>query len=502
MFNNVPERVCLVIPPSLFLLDERVFMSLGILRIAAVLEKAGIIVEMLDLSGISNFVEVAIEHANQSKSTIFGFTATTPQIPAVTDIISAMCKVRSDVHTIVGGPHVTLVNAAYKRELKLGIDGRATIAMNGLKRMFDTILAGDGEEAIFLACQSDAPKIVDADDVKSSFFLDNARLNALPFPARHLVDIESYHYTIENVPATSLIAQLGCPFNCGFCGGRESPMLRRIRTRTSENIVEEMVQIYKTTGHRGFMFYDDELNVNKKIVELMELIAKTQRDLNTTWCLRGFVKSELFTDEQAEAMYDAGFRWILTGFESGSPRILKNINKKATRKQNTTCVEIARRHNLKVKALMSIGHPGESKETVQDTENWLLEVKPDDFDVTIITCYPGTPYYDQAVPHDKKRGVWTYTFPKTGDKLHQIEVDYTTTTDYYKGKPDGGYKSYVFTDFLSSEELVLLRDGVEHNVRDKLSIPFNVGVPAVQYEHSMGQSGVNITSNILRMTKS
>ena len=61
-------------------------------------------------------------------------------------------------------------------------------------------------------------------------------------------------------------------------------------------------------------------------------------------------------------MSEAGFRWILTGFESGSPRILRNINKRATMQENTRCVEIARRHNLKVKALMSIGHPGESRE--------------------------------------------------------------------------------------------------------------------------------------------
>lgn len=497
---NIPERVCLIIPPSIFLLDERVFMSLGVLRVAAVLEQVGTKVEVLDLSGISNFKDVTKEHAFHSKAEIFGFTATTPQLPAVAEIVEVIKKTRPHAKTILGGPHVTLVNAAYKREVSQGIVGRAVFAMQKLEATFDTLLAGDGEEAIFLACNPNAPKLVDADNVKSSLFLDSVRLNALPFPARHLVDIESYHYTIEGVSALSLIAQLGCPFNCGFCGGRESPMLRRIRTRTSENIVEEMVHLYKTTGRRGFMFYDDELNVNKKVVELMELITKTQRDLNTTWRLRGFVKSELFTEEQAKAMYEAGFRWILTGFESGSPRILKNINKIATREENTRCVEIAHKYNLKVKALMSIGHPGETSETVRDTERWLLEVKPSDFDVTIITCYPGTPYYDRAVPDPEKQGIWTYVCPKTNDRLHQVEIDYMTTSDYYKGKPDGGYQSYVFTDFLSSEELVVLRDSVERNVREILNIPFNPGAVAMQYEHSMGQMG-GLPSNILRMTQ-
>lgn len=233
----------------------------------------------------------------------------------------------------------------------------------------------------------------------------------------------------------------------------------------------------------------------------MNLIAKTQRGMGTTWRLRGFVKSELFTDAQAESMYRAGFRWILTGFESGSPRILQSINKKATREENTRCVEIARRHGLKVKALMSVGHPGESLETIKDTEEWLLEVKPDDFDVTIITCYPGTPYYDRAVPDKARSGVWIYTCPRSRDRLYQIELDYTETTDYYKGKPDGGYKSYVFTDFLTPEELVSERDRVERSVRDKLNIPFSQGSEAIRYEHSMGQSGAGIPLNILRMSK-
>ncbi len=183
-------------------------------------------------------------------------------------------------------------------------------------------------------------------------------------------------------------------------------------------------------------------------------------------------------------MFRAGFRWILTGFESGSPRILENIQKRATRQDNTRCVEIARRSGLKVKALMSIGHPGESPETIEETKNWLLENKPDDFDVTIITPYPGSPYYDEA---KEENGAWVYAYSQTGDRLYAKEVDYLKTSDYYKGDPDGGYVSYVWTDYLSSEDLVKSRDGLEKEVRERLHIPFNLSSPALRFEHSMGQ---------------
>jgi anaerobic magnesium-protoporphyrin IX monomethyl ester cyclase len=83
--------------------------------------------------------------------------------------------------------------------------------------------------------------------------------------------------------------------------------------------------------------------------------------------------------------------------------------------------------------------------------------------------------------------VWTYTHPKTGDRLHAREVDYTVCADYYKGDPNGGYRSFVYTDHLSAERLVELRDMVERDVRRTLNIPFNPGAPALRYEHSMGQ---------------
>ncbi len=489
-------RICLITPPSIFLLDERVFMTLGILRVAAALEDAGHEVEMLDLSGIENGEEVIRLHAKTSAAEIYGLTATTPQMPAAFRLTQALRTAKPDARIILGGPHITLISAAYKGELARKAPGRAAKAMEKMLKTYDVLVPGDGEEAIFEALKRDAPKIVDGDDPKSPLFLTNQKLNELPFPARHLVDANSYHYSIDGVPAMSLIAQLGCPFACGFCGGRESPMLRRVRTRSTENVVKEIAHLHDTYGTKGFMLYDDELNVNPKMVELMNAIASEQRRRGVEWRLRGFIKSQLFTDEQADAMYRAGFRWILTGFESGSPRILQNINKRATRDENTRCLAIAKRHGLKVKALMSIGHPGESEKTVLETRDWLLESKPDDFDVTIITTYPGTPYYDRAVRHQTLQNVWVYTYPETGDRLYGYEVDYTMVSDYYKGDPEGGYRAYVYTDHLSATKLVALRDQVERDVRQALGIPFNAGRPAQRFEHSMGQ----LPPNILRAT--
>ena len=490
------NKICLITPPSPFLLDERVFMHIGILKVASSLEAQGNKVEFLDLSGIDNYISVIEDYCKKTKIKIFGLTASTPQVPFAVLIANKIREVTPDAKIILGGPHVTLMNTASKREVKNGLEksDRATTDIEKLKTIFDVLVCGDGEYTIFEALEIDNG-IVDADDRKSKYFLSNDQFSDLPLPARHLVDVDTYKYSIEGKKSTSLIAQLGCPFKCSFCSGRNSPFLRKIRQRSSDSIVEEMKHLYHEYGFTGFMFYDDELNVNKNLIELLNKITDLQSDLGEEFRLRGFVKAELFNDAQAEAMYRAGFRWLLTGFESGDERILRNIKKMASRDDNTRAVETAKRHNLKVKALMSIGHAGESIETIENTKNWLLEVEPEEFDCTIITTYPGSPYFDDAVKLDD---VYVYTSDLTGDKLYQSSIDYLSELDYYKGDPEGGYVSYVWTDHISPKDLVTARDSLENEVREKLGIKFNPARPGVKYEHSMGMGNLSIPDFILR----
>ena len=490
---NMKDKISLITPPSPFLLDERVFLHLGILKVASSLEAAGYDVEFMDLSGVKNYIDVINNYCKNNTAT-FGLTASTPQVPYAVEICRAIKNSNPANKVILGGPHCTLMHTAAKREQKkgLGFSDRATADVESLLNIFDVLVCGDGEYAIFEAMKIDSG-VVDADDSKSELFLSKEQFSELPMPARHLVDLDTYKYSIDGFNATSLIAQLGCPFHCTFCSGRNSPFLRKIRQRSSESVLQEIEFLHKEYGFTGFMFYDDELNVNRKMVEMMNMIADYQEANDVEFRLRGFVKAELFNDDQAKAMVNAGFKWLLTGFESGDERILHNIKKRATREDNTRCIEIAKRHGLKVKALMSIGHAGESAQSVENTKQWLKETEPEEFDCTIITTYPGSPYFDDAV---KEGQHYVYSDPKNGDKLYQASLNYLTQLDFYKGDPEDGYISYVWTEHLSADELVVLRGDLEDEVRKKLDIPFNPSRPGLTYEHSMGQS--DIPSSILR----
>jgi radical SAM superfamily enzyme YgiQ (UPF0313 family) len=251
------------------------------------------------------------------------------------------------------------------------------------------------------------------------------------------------------------------------------------------------VHLHKEYGVNGFMLYDDELNLNNaRMMNLMWCLATAQKELGQDFRFRGFVRSNLFTDEQAQAMYWAGFRWIIVGFESGSPRMLQNMEKQATVEDNTRCMEIAKRNGLKVKAAMSIGHPGETRDTVEMTKEWLLKTQPESIDVSIITPYPGSVYYGQAIPFDLPKGIWVYTSKRYKDRLYMYDVDYTCTDVYYKGVP-GEYKSYVFTDYLSAEDLVELRDDIAMVTQQSLGLS-DLEMGFAKYDRSISRLPLNV----------
>ena len=468
------DGITLIIPPSPFLTDERVFPTLGILKVAAVLEERGIPVEVLDLSGFSNYEEIIEEHNPYG---IVGITATTPQFPYAVRIANVLKK--RGTKMVLGGPHATMIGEV--------MCGRRKHAYDQIVGIFDTVVLGDGEEAIFEAMSSDE-QIIHADRLKDPFFLKD--LSAYPYPARDLIDMSTYHYNVDGRDAQSLIMQLGCPFNCYFCSGRNVPSFRKLRTRTAEHVLGEIDEVVRKYSKTGFMFYDDELNIsNEGLLILLEELVKYQEKNNLNLRFRGFVRTDLFTQEQADMMYRAGFRELLSGVESGSDSMLEAMNKGTTSEVNRRWIDRCRKSKIRTKALMSLGHPGESEQTISDSLDWILHTRPDEVDWTIITEYPGSPYFDESVQQDSD--VWVFTNKRTGAVLYSKEVNYTEESNYYKGIP-GSYTSFVWTDFISAKRLVEMRDLCEKISRAVLDLPPIQNIVAEQFEHSMGALPTNI----------
>jgi radical SAM superfamily enzyme YgiQ (UPF0313 family) len=452
-------NVLLIIPPAPFLIDDKSLPFLGILSIATVLKQNNINVNVLDLSGFKNYVSIFSDHLQMHSYDIVGFTINTPQLPYVINMVNVMPP---NIKKIAGGPHITSCYSAIKHVQ----NSRILKNVKDLEDNFDHLFVGDGEISIleFLSGRITS-KVIDADS-SDALFLTNEYLSTHDFIDRSFIDLHSYKFYIDGEKCTSIISQLGCPFNCAFCCGRLSKNLRKVRTKTSSQVLKEIEHLFTVYGYKAFMFYDDELNVNKALVPFLNELITLQKSLDTNFKFRGFVKSELFNEDQAHLMKQCGFEWLLCGFESADEKILKTINKKATLADNNRTLDICKKHGIKVKALMSCGHPGESKESLRHIRDWLITHKPADFDLTIISPYPGSPYFDFAT--HVENDIWKYISPYTNDILYSIDVDYTRIPHYYKGIP-GNYTAYVYTDYLRANELTKLRDETEQAVKQELS---------------------------------
>ncbi|MDP2926493.1 MAG: radical SAM protein [Nanoarchaeota archaeon] len=441
------KKIALINPPSPFLIDERVFPNVGLLNVATAMRNEGYAINVFDLCGNKEYKEKIKEIANKFK--IFGFSSTTAQFPYVYEMNRIIKEINPSSFTIIGGAHPS---AVYSSMIKLGpkeIKNDPNIA--SLEESVDLIWAGEGDR-ISLEKDFKGKKWIHSEVVHD--------IDSIPIPDRSFFDINSYHYELNGRKATTIMTQRGCPFSCIFCCGRKIPMYNKFRQHSVERVIEEMDYLNKDFGFDAFMWFDDEININnKRLLELCNELKKKD------YIHRGFVRSDLIVKfpELVDALADAGFVELCTGVESGSDRILKIINKGTTAEINLKAAEMIKSKGIRYKAFTILGHPSETYEDVMLTKQWLLNAKPDGFDVTILVPYPGSKIYEEAELSSKYKN-YSYGYK---DELFFNKVDFSKKQSYYKGIP-GEYFSPVRTNELTAEGLVELRDKLEEEIRRKL----------------------------------
>jgi radical SAM superfamily enzyme YgiQ (UPF0313 family) len=443
---NIP----IIVPPAPYLTNPKALMPLGVLYIAGYIESKGDVCTVIDLSGVDNYIEYTIDKLKQIDFTYVGISATSGQACYSLALASEIRKTFPKVKIIGGGPHFTHTCLAHKR-----IPTRTQKFVDDFNSHFDVYVLGDGEKAIYEAISSDK-KVIDATTPISPSFISDDDLSNIPYPARHLIDMDSYVYnlgckTASYKKAISIISQRGCPYGCRFCCSRVDKFSRIPRKTSVHNTLGEIEHLFTAYGYTDFCFYDDELNVNNQLDVLLNGFKDLQMKVGTELRFRAFLKSNLVSRDQMKKLKEAGMTVAVIGGESGSERILKNINKKSTLEQNTRFVEYAKEFGVHPKCIMSIGHPGESNQTLEDTFSWLQKVQLADVNFTIISCLPSSHYYDYA---KLENGLWVYSVPENGDKLYSVDVDFHAKPNILSTNLEYGYESTVFTDHLTQEEIV------------------------------------------------
>jgi anaerobic magnesium-protoporphyrin IX monomethyl ester cyclase len=370
---NVFESFGLVFPP------------LGLLYVAAAAEKAGLNVALEDFFVSGN----KPAHFNFRDYDVIGITSDTRRFPGALEI--AKSAKQQGCTVVMGGPHPAFVDEDILKE-----------------KYADFTIKGEGE-LTFPELLNTVKDGGDLSAVKGISYLENGRvvrteprelvedLDNLPFPARHLIDVNAYKRFGLKYGGQRSVAVLstsrGCPNECNFC---VSPQMygRRWRARTPESVVAEIEHVYHEYGFRAVAFCDDNFTVSpKRVKEICSLIIEKKLDI--WWWALSTTGILLKNEDMVALMAKAGAKTVYIGVESPDPEALKEFNKNAKADAPAKAVAMLERNGLEVFASFILGGVNDDIRAIFRTIKFARTLNSSVAQFSILTPYPGTVLFNK-----------------------------------------------------------------------------------------------------------
>lgn len=260
--------------------------------------------------------------------------------------------------------------------------------------------------------------------------IDN--LDSLPWPEREDVPIYKYNDGFCNLPQPNvqMWASRGCPFKCTFCLWPQAIYKEhRYRKRNPRDVVNEMEYLVKKFNFKAVYFDDDTFNIDREYV-LNICKGIKNRKIAVPWAVMARV--DLLDSSLLEIMADSGLYAIKYGIESSDKDILNLCKKDMDLNRAQEMIKVTRQLGIKVHLTFCLGLPGESKETVRRTVNFIDKVHPDSLQFSFAVPFPGTKYsVNLGLEGRLKLGDWSVY--------------------------DGNYKCIVSTESTNNHDLEIIR---------------------------------------------
>lgn len=213
-----------------------------------------------------------------------------------------------------------------------------------------------------------------------------------PVPRHNLFPLNKYRLPmIHRYPFTTIMSSMGCVHRCTFC--LCSKGLIPYRSRDVENTIEEMKYI-ESIGIKEVRFGDYSITINKpNIKKLCERMIEE----GFTFKWHGLSRVDEVNEELLKLMKNAGCKTLMFGVESGDQGILnrhcKGLTLDKIRKVFQQCHDIG----IDTFGTFIIGLPGETRESVQKTIDFMINLDCDYADIQVATPYVGTKLRDEAI---------------------------------------------------------------------------------------------------------
>ena len=232
------------------------------------------------------------------------------------------------------------------------------------------------------------------------------RLDLLPIPVPGIHLKSHYTDTAQQVWIPFQTGR-GCPMGCTYCS--VASIDGTFTRKQNVNLVVNALSEYAKAGFDHIYFVDNIFNA--PVSYAVKLCRKIiDAGLNIKW--KGIFYPWRPDEELIRLMAESGCCEVSLGFESGSPVILKNMNKKYSLDEVRKASEMLRKYNISHTGFLMLGAPGETRETVLKSFDFADSLPTDKTRVTAgIRIYPDTELARQAIHEGMIRPDDSLLFP-------------------------------------------------------------------------------------------
>jgi len=218
-------------------------------------------------------------------------------------------------------------------------------------------------------------------------------LDSLPRPARDLLGLDRYR--IRKKRSTMIITSRGCPHGCAYCS-THLVMGASFRTRSPENVVQEMIDCMRRYGIRTFDIEDDNFTFDQERAKrLMGLLIETFGEQNLELTAMNGISFASLDEELLRLMKKAGFKTINLSFVSTAPSTKERMKRPKGMADFNKILEQVEHLGLHVIAYGIFGMPGQTIEEMVDTLIYLMG-KRVLIGPSVYYPTPGTPLFQRC----------------------------------------------------------------------------------------------------------
>ena len=384
---------------------------LSLALLGAVCEQAGHEVTILDGEANGWKKKRLAQEALKSKPNIIGLTAYSPFFHLTCDVAAEIKKLNPDIPIMVGGPHITIMKEeALLSQFDYGFMGEAEKSLPEFLNQYQHLsgrryfLGGEMAFDVRGLLYRRHGQIKNTGEVwlrdtamRKSELGGQYPLDDIPLPARHLLPMRKYKLGTPagRNPFTSLQTSRGCYWDCCFCAS-DALKTRRVIMKSPRRVIEEMCQIADKWPFITHLYIvDDVLTFWPE--HITEIVDRMDAE-GLKFTFESSTRANLVDDKLIARLARSGLIRLSFGLETIDPKMRVTMGKKIPIEAYSVANRICTRNGVEAMNSLMIGLPGETKETIRATLEWVANQRDiKQANLAIAIPYPGTEFHEMAV---------------------------------------------------------------------------------------------------------